>query len=251
MPSFTWVEPSYFDTPEFPASDQHPDHDVSVGDQLIKDVYDAVRNSPLWEKTALIITYDEHGGFFDHVAPAENIPSPDGIDSTDDPFDFTRLGVRIPTVVVSPWIPKGSVFHGVDPTPDKNGNVPGQYEHSSLAATVVHKLFQPKDGKHRQQFLTKRDAWAAPFDWVFDLLSAPRTDCPTTTPAPPSHREQFPDTLPKLDGKMPISDLQQELCAIVAGATEDEEFWKIDTSKWNEARGADYCKQRMDGYFKK
>lgn len=92
MPAFSWLEPNYFDGENFAASDQHPDHDVSIGDQLIKDVYDAVRSSPLWEKTALIITYDEHGGFFDHVAPPEGVPSPDGINSTDDPFDFTRLG---------------------------------------------------------------------------------------------------------------------------------------------------------------
>lgn len=92
MPAFSWLEPNYFEAPNIPASDQHPDHDVSIGDQLIKDVYDAVRASPLWEKTALIITYDEHGGFFDHVPPPMNVPNPDGMNSTDDPFDFTRLG---------------------------------------------------------------------------------------------------------------------------------------------------------------
>lgn len=93
MPAFSWLEPNYFDGENYAASDQHPDHDVSIGDQLIKDVYDAVRASPLWEKTALIITYDEHGGFFDHVSPPEGVPNPDGINSTDDPFDFTRLGM--------------------------------------------------------------------------------------------------------------------------------------------------------------
>jgi hypothetical protein len=92
MPAFTWLEPNYFDGENYPASDQHPDHDVSIGDQLIKSVYDAVRASPLWNKTALIITYDEHGGFFDHVPPPMNVPNPDGLNSTDDPFDFTRLG---------------------------------------------------------------------------------------------------------------------------------------------------------------
>ena len=95
MPAFSWLEPNYFDEEKYAASDQHPDHDVSIGDQLIKDVYDAVRASPLWEKTALIITYDEHGGFFDHVSPPEGVPSPDGISSTDDPFDFTRLGKNL------------------------------------------------------------------------------------------------------------------------------------------------------------
>lgn len=121
------------------ANDQHPDHDVSAGDQLIKDVYEAVRSSPLWEKTALVITYDEHGGFYDHVPPPTGVPNPDGLNSTDDPFDFTRLGVRVPTVVISPWVKQGTVVHA-KPAGE------GQYEHSSIISTVVHKLFQPQSG---------------------------------------------------------------------------------------------------------
>ena len=111
IPDLTWIEPSYFNGPKkhHKATDQHPDHDVSLGEKLIKDVYEALRSSSLWNETALVITYDEHGGFFDHVKPPTNIPNPDGRNSTDDPFDFTRLGVRIPTVVVSPWVRKGSV----------------------------------------------------------------------------------------------------------------------------------------------
>jgi phospholipase C len=61
----------------------------------------------VWEKTALIITYDEHGGFYDHVPPPTGVPNPDGLNATDDPFDFTRLGVRVPAIVVSPWVKKG------------------------------------------------------------------------------------------------------------------------------------------------
>lgn len=67
LPQFTWLEPGYFDGHGFSATDQHPDHDVSAGDKLIKDVFESIRASPLWEKTAFVITYDEHGGFFDHV----------------------------------------------------------------------------------------------------------------------------------------------------------------------------------------
>jgi len=47
-----------------PARDQHPDHDVAEGEMLIKEVYEAVRNGPLWNSTLLLITYDEHGGFY-------------------------------------------------------------------------------------------------------------------------------------------------------------------------------------------
>lgn len=49
------------------------------------------------------------GGFYDHVVPPTNVPNPDGLNATDDPFDFTRLGVRVPSLLISPWIPKGKI----------------------------------------------------------------------------------------------------------------------------------------------
>lgn len=68
LPEFTWIDPAYFDMPDdgHPATDQHPSHDVSQGEMVIKSVYEALRNSPLWNESALMITYDEHGGFYDH-----------------------------------------------------------------------------------------------------------------------------------------------------------------------------------------
>mmetsp|Transcript_24778 Transcript_24778/g.46596 ORF Transcript_24778/g.46596 Transcript_24778/m.46596 type:complete len:504 (-) Transcript_24778:32-1543(-) len=210
MPEFSWVEPGYFDgviagKHVLQATDQHPDHDVSAGDDLIRRIYNAVRASPLWEKTALVITYDEHGGFFDHVPPP-SAPNPDGLNSTDDPFDFTRLGVRIPTIIASPLIPKGTVVK----SPESGG-----YEHSSIVSTVVHKLFSAEKGYEEPTFLTKRDEWAATFESVFSL-SEPRKDCPTEAPEVVSHRDQFPHVLPKLDGKMPITHLQQEIIDIAS-----------------------------------
>lgn len=154
-------------------------------------------------------------------------------------------------MVVSPWIPKGSVFHAAPATPDANGTTGGQYEHSSIVSTVVHKMFQPTEGHAAPSYLTKRDAWAATFEWVFDLLPAPRTDCPTTTPTPGVHRELFPDTLPKLDGKGRLSDLQMELIAIAAGATEDEAFFSFNLTDWNEARGMQYVQDRMNVFLGK
>jgi len=60
----------------------------------------------------LIITYDEHGGYYDHVPTPLNVPNPDGLNGTDPVFDFSRIGVRIPTVMVSPYIDKFTVVHG-------------------------------------------------------------------------------------------------------------------------------------------
>lgn len=93
-----------------PANDDHPSHDVYQGQMFVKEVYETLRSSPQWNETLFIITYDEHGGFFDHVpTPVSGVPSPDGIVGPD-PFDFKfdRLGVRIPTIMISPWIEKGT-----------------------------------------------------------------------------------------------------------------------------------------------
>lgn len=80
LPFYTWLEPNYYPIPHRPADDQHPDHSVADGEALIKEIYEALRaNEAVWNKTALIITYDEHGGYFDHVAPPNPVPNPDGI----------------------------------------------------------------------------------------------------------------------------------------------------------------------------
>eukprot|EP00518_Triparma_eleuthera_P018357 CAMPEP_0197563170 /NCGR_PEP_ID=MMETSP1320-20131121/28242_1 /TAXON_ID=91990 /ORGANISM="Bolidomonas sp., Strain RCC2347" /LENGTH=493 /DNA_ID=CAMNT_0043124959 /DNA_START=92 /DNA_END=1573 /DNA_ORIENTATION=- len=205
LPQFTWLEPGYFDGHGFSATDQHPDHDVSAGDKLIKDVFESIRASPLWEKTAFVITYDEHGGFFDHVPPPQPVPSPDNIASSDPPFNFERIGVRIPTIVVSPLIPKGTVVHS---TSDE-----GEYEHSSIVATVIHKLFKSANGTE-PHYLTRRDAWASTFEHVFSLEEPRQT--PKEVPGVESHRVSYPDKLPPLDGKMPVSDLQLELIQVAA-----------------------------------
>ena len=67
LAQYSLIDPRYFELKELPAQDQHPSHSVAVGEALIKEVYEALRSSPQWNKTALLITYDEHGGFFDHV----------------------------------------------------------------------------------------------------------------------------------------------------------------------------------------
>ena len=110
LPNLTVIEPRYFDLKGIPANDDHPSHDVANGQKLVKEVYEALRASPQWNETLLVITYDEHGGFYDHVqTPFENVPSPDG-NTGPAPyfFRFDRLGVRVPTIMVSPWIKKGT-----------------------------------------------------------------------------------------------------------------------------------------------
>jgi len=285
IPEFTWIEPAYFASPKTAATDQHPDHDVSLGEDLMKHLYEAVRASPIWKNTVFMITYDEHGGFFDHVAPPENVPNPDGLNSTDDPFDFTRLGVRIPTVVISPWVEKGSVYHatpvdtnantggssngsgtGSDGSSSSSGSSeeegdnysPSQYEHSSIVSTVIHKLFAPKPGHPKQDFLTKRDAWAKTFEDIFDKQDTPREDCPMQAPEVFSHAEHLlsheaPEEaapLPPSDGSLPLTHLQRELLAIMAGAAGEQLLTQEELDTWTEAQGSAYCEEKMNTFLR-
>ena len=76
-------------------------------------MYGALRGGPGWAQTLLVITYDEHGGCYDHVPPPAGATPPDN-DAGEFEFDFTRFGVRVPTVLVSPLIPAGTVFRAPD-----------------------------------------------------------------------------------------------------------------------------------------
>jgi phospholipase C len=236
LPSFTFLEPNYSDLPGKPATDQHPDHDVGLGDQLIKEIYEAVRNGPLWNESLLLITYDEHGGFFDHVPPPINIPSPDGKVSHDSnpSFDFTRSGVRVPAIAISPWIKKGLLVH----EPGNNTH----YEHSSLSATLL-KLLTPD-----QTFLTKRDAWAAPFDWLVDTVDTLRTDCPTELPTAPTEREN--GILLPLDqiGSRPLTPLQRSLVRVASGLKNNGVITH-DGEGMSEADGAYFLRDRVNEWL--
>ncbi len=102
FPEYVFIEPNYGFFGEI-GNDQHPPSDVLRGDALISRVYNTLRkNEDLWNSTLLIVTYDEHGGFYDHVPPPATV-APDN----NNPQDFLRLGVRVPTLLVSPWVDKG------------------------------------------------------------------------------------------------------------------------------------------------
>jgi len=172
LPSYVVVEQRYFDLEILPGNDDHPSHDVAEGQRVVKEVYEELRLGPQWEETLLVVTYDEHGGFYDHVptpAGAGVVPSPDGIVSAAPFFfGFDSLGVRVPALLVSPWIEPGTVLHRL------SGPYPtSEFEHYSIPATVK-KLF------NLRSFLTKRDAWAGTFD-CFLTRDTPRTDCPRTS----------------------------------------------------------------------
>jgi phospholipase C len=107
LPEYTFLEPSWGQS----GNSQHPVGDVALGEKLIYDVYQALRtNADTWNSTLLIVTYDEHGGNYDHVVPPETATPPDDHLGDIDHFDFKRFGVRVPALLISPWVKKGSVF---------------------------------------------------------------------------------------------------------------------------------------------
>ncbi|CAI0540661.1 unnamed protein product [Linum tenue] len=110
LPNYVVVEQRWYDVPFGLANDDHPSHDVAEGQKFVKEVYEILRASPQWKEMAFLITYDEHGGFYDHVpTPVTGVPSPDGIVGPDPfYFRFDRLGVRVPTFLISPWIDRGT-----------------------------------------------------------------------------------------------------------------------------------------------
>ena len=215
LPQFTYLDPSYFTIAGLiNATDQHPSHDVLDGERLMKTVYESLRASSMWNSTVLIITYDEHGGFYDHVPPPNTgVPSPDGIPCRDCgiPFNFDRLGVRIPLVVVSPWVAKGTLVH--NPPASAKPTPTSQMELSSIPATL-HQVYNTRS------FLTARDAWAVPLNWIWEEsgIVTPRTDCPATLPPIPA--DSSPAFVGKpLQGAAPLTHLQADWVAMMHGVT--------------------------------
>jgi phospholipase C len=181
LPTYSFIEPDYFGGN---ATDQHPPHDIAAGENLIANVYEALRASRYWNTSALIVLYDEHGGLYDHVTPGEAV-NPDGKNSGDPAFDFQRLGLRVPAVVASPYIPRGTVDHTT-------------YDHTSIIRTVRTR-FGLADA------LTRRDSVGPTLDGLF-TLATPRDDAPLKLPRPKRSA-----ALRKPARPAPLSDLQRQL----------------------------------------
>jgi phospholipase C len=129
FPQFSLIEPDYFG---FEQNDDHPPHDIMRAEKLIADVYNALRrNEALWRSTLLVVFYDEHGGFYDHVEPPA-APRPDDYvamveykDGITREFKFDSYGLRVPAILVSPWV-KAGVEHT-------------QFDHTSVLRFLIDK----------------------------------------------------------------------------------------------------------------
>jgi phospholipase C len=158
--AYTFIEPSYNVLADYKCStSQHPLDDVTRGEALIRATYSAIRNSPVWEHSLFIVTWDEHGGFYDHAAPPPAVAPGDsqpGGDHNQFAFTFEQYGVRVPAVIASPWIPRNLVDHRL-------------CDHTSILATVETIFGMPP--------LTQRDAAANKLTPLL-TLAGPRSDAP-------------------------------------------------------------------------
>jgi len=179
-PRFVFIEPKYgahgFDVTgpgDFTCGDSmHPLDDVTHGEALVKTVYEAIRNSPHWENSVLLVVFDEHGGFYDHVPPPAAVPPGDTMTDSyiQHHFQYDQLGVRVPALVISPLIPRGVIDHTI-------------YDHTSMLASVERLFSMPP--------LTNRDKAANDFLHLLSL-QVPRTDTPTTLNNPATNPNPLP-----------------------------------------------------------
>ncbi len=182
LPDFSYLEPFWGGGYGWPngedffglqGNDYHPPQWVGQGEWDLNELYNALRNSQYWENMLFIITFDEHGGTWDHVPPTKTVP-PDKIKS-DPPFAFDRLGPRVPTILVSPYIRPGTVFRSPDKVFD--------FDHTSFIATILGWAgIDPK-----QANLGTRVAIAPTFEGV---LATTRYPDPPAIVVPAEYRHQ-------------------------------------------------------------
>jgi phospholipase C len=127
LAALSWIDPNFVDFNYYgPAgsNDDHPPSDITAGQELVFKLYDAVVRSPAWPRTLLVITYDEHGGFYDHVTPPG---------ATDASPSFRSYGVRVPAIIVSPWLEPGSTSNLV-------------FDHTSIIKTILTRFCRRATG---------------------------------------------------------------------------------------------------------
>jgi len=223
LPAYTFLEPSW----DAGGNSQHPNYDVAAGEQLIHDVYYTLRNGKNWAATLLIVSYDEHGGCYDHVAPpADAVPPGDGTIG-EFGFDFTRFGVRVPAVLVSPLIAAGTVYRAAQ----------GRIDHTSVLKTI-HQRWGTLP-------LTGRDRAAASLADVLSLETA-REDDPLAGVAIPVSTGHHPSAslASKIDriqaarvAALPIRNEKghyQETIPALATAGEIGDFIRDRSAAWNQ-----------------
>lgn len=164
FPQVILIEPSYYDAPHFGTdqpNDNHAPLAVGFGEEFLRQVYRALTINPeRWQKTVTILTYDEHGGFFDHVPPLPiGYSPPPGYKYS----PFTSTGVRVPSIVISPFTSSKSVFKG-------------NMDHTSILQFIAER-FAPTESGYNESVNERKNQGIESVSKVVDL-DTPRTDIP-------------------------------------------------------------------------
>lgn len=192
LPKYSFIEPRYGGINDLAPNSNHPPHNVLEGEILLANVYNAIAQSEYyWKRTLLIVTYDEHGGCYDHVVPPAAV-EPDGTVLRDaSTFGFDRFGPRVPALLISPYIAAGTVLRpegfafnpvssGITTT---NGVTP--FDHTSVIKTVIECFNIQTNGK--QANLTQRDLNAPSLLPALTLSSNLNSPGPVAVPNPPAN----------------------------------------------------------------
>ena len=154
LPNVAFVDPKFLGEGSGTSEDDHPHADIRNGEIFLNQIYQAVTSSPNWKHTVLVITFDEWGGFFDHVAPPlAPIPAASAAAGDTD----GRLGFRVPCIVISPMAKRATVNHE-------------QFDHTSILRMIEWRWSLPA--------LSSRDVAANNLADAFDFASAPNLTVP-------------------------------------------------------------------------
>jgi phospholipase C len=209
--SVSWIDPAFtnFNPLGFPVNDDHPPADIKDGQDLVLAVYDALASSPQWERSLLVVVYDENGGFYDHVPPPQA--------ADDKPEMFGCYGVRVPAIIVSPWIEPGAVSHTL-------------FDHTSIIKTILSR-FCPRALSQPQRAGTRRPGPSqnahypglrvARASHLGELLTratprpSPQRDALVQQAAARADRTETrqPGTSQEESGNHPLNDLQRSILA--------------------------------------
>ena len=219
----------------------HPPAQLTPGEVFLKKLYDSMTSTPeakaAWENTLLIITFDEHGGTYDHVPPPWGAAPPWGNATPPHPleagFGFDRFGIRVPTILASPWVDESTVFRSLTDVP---------YDHTSMIATVLEWFGVPRD----KWELGERVANAPTFDNVL-TRTEPRTDFPAVQVASGAEEE-------KPLSKSPVTDLHhlvvpKAVANITAGKTSTEDAVTTSQKILNESKNLQEVQDKTNAYI--
>ncbi len=191
MPQVIFIEPEYTDSPVhlgWTPNDNHPPTPIGPGEHFLRDIYQVLTKDPAkWNRTLLIVTHDEHGGFFDHVPPlAISTPVPPG-SLFSDPFGST--GPRVPSLIASPWISPGTVFKGT-------------MDHTSILQLLSEKFAGTPD--YNDEVKRRREAG---IQSVSQVVAQPLVEARADIPPPP--QEIISSSVTLAPAVAPQTDSQQ------------------------------------------